>query len=53
MPEVNYRNKDLKVSKSNLIISNDKLRKIINIEDSLELEIDKLLLKCNEWFGNE
>ena len=52
-PEIVFKNNDLISNKANLKISNNKLRKIVKIEDSLELEIDQLLLKCNEWFGNE
>ena len=52
-PEIVFKNKDLISSKVNLKISNNKLRKIVKIEDSLELEIDQLLLRCKEWFGSE
>jgi UDP-glucose 4-epimerase len=52
-PKVIFRNKDLISNKVTLKISNNKLREIVKIEDSLELEIDQLLLKCKEWFGSE
>jgi UDP-glucose 4-epimerase len=52
-PEVEFKNKDLISNKVNLKISNNKLRKIVKIEDSLELEIDQLLLRCKEWFGRK
>jgi UDP-glucose 4-epimerase len=52
-PEVVFRNKDLISNKATLIISNNKLREIVEIEDSLESEIDQLLLKCKEWFGRK
>ena len=52
-PEIVFKNNDLISNKANLKILNNKLRKIVKVEDSLELEIDQLLLKCNEWFGNE
>ena len=51
-PEAIFKNNDLIPNKTNLKISNNKLRKIVKIEDSLELEIDQLLLNCNDWFGN-
>jgi len=52
-PKIVFKNNDLLSKKANLKISNNKLRKIVKIEDNLESEIDQLLLKCNEWFGNE
>jgi UDP-glucose 4-epimerase len=52
-PKIIFKNNDLITIKANLKISNNKLRKIVKIEDNLELELDQLLLKCNEWFGNE
>jgi UDP-glucose 4-epimerase len=52
-PEAVFKNKDLISNKVNLKISNNKLRKIVTIEDSLELEIDQLLLRCKEWFGRK
>ena len=52
-PEVDFKNKDLISNKVNLKISNNKLRKIVKIEDNLELEIDQLLLSCREWFGRK
>jgi len=52
-PKIVFKNNDVISAKANLKISNNKLRKIVKIEDNLELEIDQLLLKCNEWFGNE
>ena len=49
-PEIVFKNKDLISNKPALKISNNKLSEIVQIEDSLELEIDQLLLKCKEWF---
>jgi len=38
-------------NKSNLSISNNRLKEIINVETNLDEEIDQLLLKCKKWFG--
>ena len=54
-PEVTFKNSvDFILDQSNdkkLFISNNKLKKIVEVEINLVDEIDKLLLKCKEWFG--
>ena len=52
-PKIVFKNKDFISNKSNLKISNNRLGEILDIEDSLELEIDQLLLNCKEWFGGK
>ena len=54
-PKLNLQNSEIldPMFENRFANTNNKLRKIVKIEDSLELEIDQLLLKCNEWFGNE
>lgn len=50
-PEVVFKNKGSITNKNTFKISNNKLREIIDIEDNFVSEIDRLLLKCKEWFG--
>jgi len=49
-PKVLFKNKNL-INNNSLLISNDKLIKNIKFKNSLEDEIDQLLLNCKHWFG--
>ncbi len=50
-PEVIFKNREIVKDRSNLVISNSKLKKIVEVETNLEIEIDQLLLECKKWFG--
>jgi hypothetical protein len=51
-PEVIFKSQtDTAGNNYNLSISNNKLSKIVNINSNLEGEVDRLLMKCKEWFG--
>ena len=51
-PEIIYRSGQINKSGSNLLISNNKLKKILKVESDLNPEIDQLLLRCKKWFSN-
>ena len=49
-PEILYKDIEKLKNKSNFCIVNNKLKKLINPEISLEQEIDLLLINCSKWF---
>ena len=49
-PKVVYKNNSKPEQDNQLMISNERLRSLINVEINLNYEIDRLLLNCKKWF---
>ena len=50
-PKVIYKNNSKSDTDNLLMISNERLKSLINVETNLNNEIDSLLLNCKNWFG--